>query len=574
MNSIKASLSALWRDGRTLKKRLLISFLANFTLAFTLIIFTPSEMILNNLGEFVFSFGTAFLILCTAAAVYIAVSVGITVLLKGKIFDAVICAVLSFTLCCYIQGNFMNGSLSIMNGEAVDWSLLTKPALIGLGVWAVLFAVPFVLRALFGRVWDKIVIFCAVFLITVQGAALVSGAASADLYESGVNMYLSAEGLTEVSDKNNVIVIIADYFDNDYVDILLEENPEFFDGFNGFTRYTNFTSTYKQTMPTIPYLLSDSDWRLQTTSLAFSSAAFDGHTFIDDVSSLSCKTDIYTASTYIGEKAMSHASNGVNYVPEVSLKGFLKSMAIYVAYRDLPLACKAPFWFYTADISANSVKESFDSFRESENSGMYTINDAAFYSRLKESGVTVADYGTDSNFKFIHMMGGHSPYVINENGEAVDNSTPVEQYKGFFKIVSEYLEALKRAGVYDDTTIIIMADHGIVYVQDYLTEAPMPILLVKPAGETYSDEPFKNSAAPVCQEDFHATVLKALGAPDSMCAEYGRTFWDVSEDEDRTRKFYFRVAYDGSAEEKILEYEITGDANDIANWHLTGNKWE
>lgn len=569
MDKILKKLSLLWEDSRPFKKRLLTAFLANLFLAFTLIVYTPSEMFLNSLSDFSFSFGSAVGVLAVFAIIYLIVSVGITSLLRGKVFDAVVSAVFAFTLCCYIQGNFLNGSLSILNGEAVDWTLQTKTAVLGLILWAVIFSVPFILRYFSRGVWENVIRFASFLHIIMQAVALVTLLVSTDFSAETSTKYLSKEDLYSVSDKNNVIVLLTDYFDNDYLDMMLDDDPDAFEELRGFTRYTNFTSVYKQTMPTIPYLFTASDWRLQTSAFGFAHAAFEESIFLDEVAETGAKIDLYSKTGYLSEKGISYAYNCTEDTPQISYTGLIKSMMNYVMYRDLPVALKAPFWFYTDDISNASVKKNEDS----DDSNSYMIDDVAFYDGLKKNGVTVSEYEYASNFKFIHLMGGHSPYVMNENGEASNDATALAQYKGCFKIIYEYLDDLKASGAYDNSTIIIMSDHGVVYVQDELTVAPTPILFIKPAGAD-ADSELKYSAAPVSQADFHATVLKALGADESVYSEYGRTFFDTSEDEDRERYFYFRVAYDGSPVEKILEYVIDGDANDIANWHLTGNTWE
>ena len=106
--------------------------------------------------------------------------------------------------------------------------------------------------------------------------------------------------------------------------------------------------------------------------------------------------------------------------------------------------------------------------------------------------------------------------MLDENGVDIglDNSTLDQQAKGSMKIVEEYIKQLKELGQYDNTTIIITADHGYWYFIDRpLEETTSPYMLVKPAQSAELDaEPFKVSTAPVSHMDFPATVLKAMGA--------------------------------------------------------------
>lgn len=79
---------------------------------------------------------------------------------------------------------------------------------------------------------------------------------------------------------------------------------------------------------------------------------------------------------------------------------------------------------------------------------------------FKNSGITTQN--EKNTFVMYHLNGSHGPYVMNENAEAVpENSVGVDsQTKGSFKIITDYIKELKAKGLYDNTTIIITADHG------------------------------------------------------------------------------------------------------------------
>lgn len=60
-----------------------------------------------------------------------------------------------------------------------------------------------------------------------------------------------------------------------------------------------------------------------------------------------------------------------------------------------------------------------------------------------------------------------------------------EQAKGAFKMVFDYLDELKRLGVYEDATIVITADHGQWPSngdREPMTGPRLTALFVKPAG--------------------------------------------------------------------------------------------
>lgn len=79
-----------------------------------------------------------------------------------------------------------------------------------------------------------------------------------------------------------------------------------------------------------------------------------------------------------------------------------------------------------------------------------------------------------------HLFGVHTPYTMNENCEPVEeNSVDREaQLSGIYKIISEYIAQMKEMGCYDNSTIIIKADYGGLYLYE------TPAVLVKMAGES------------------------------------------------------------------------------------------
>ena len=122
-------------------------------------------------------------------------------------------------------------------------------------------------------------------------------------------------------------------------------------------------------------------------------------------------------------------------------------------------------------------------------------------------------------------------------------------------------------GLYENATIIITGDHASVGsdAEDPFF-AHLTAIMLKPCGE--SEGEMKTSSAPIMQEDLHATVLDILGIDAEL--GYGRSILDISEGEERTRRYHFirDVKEDGTHE--IVIYEIVGSAADLGNWSVTG----
>ena len=200
----------------------------------------------------------------------------------------------------------------------------------------------------------------------------------------------------------------------------------------------------------------------------------------------------------------------------------------------------------------------------------YTTNDVQFASDLNSTGLAAVDQGATGAFRFIHLNGAHYPYTMDENCQAGSDLSRAQQAAGSMNTVSEYLRQLKALGLYDDATIIITADHGFFASSDAfaLTDfAANPIMLVKPP-ETHeqASQPYAVSQEPVSNADVLPTALAGLDCDKS---EYGV---DMLTEDDPGRVRYFSLLSKDSegVEHGLVEYEITGDANDIKNWHPTG----
>ena len=242
-------------------------------------------------------------------------------------------------------------------------------------------------------------------------------------------------------------------------------------------------------------------------------------------------------------------------------------------YRDLPWAFKPYFWFYTDEVNNGMTKqvESADS-GEQQQSTLYTMNDGAYFNKLKSTRLAATDEGEAGAFRFIHLLGGHYPFNLDENGNDIgtDNSDAIRQIRGSIKILDEYIQQLKDLGVYDNTTILVTSDHGDWGIYDEWDWPSNAIMFLKPAQSAELDaQPMKTVSTPVAHVNVQPTIIQAVGGDSS---KYGETLEQVPND-NRTRKFYCTTS-DGKNDVSIVEYEIDGWATDFNNWHKTGVVWD
>ena len=110
------------------------------------------------------------------------------------------------------------------------------------------------------------------------------------------------------------------------------------------------------------------------------------------------------------------------------------------------------------------------------------FNDPQFYADIKTQDFSVSKNDTKS-FRLYHLFGTHPGASINADGNIQPGVSRAEAARGCLRLIEEYMNRLKQQGVFDNTTIIITADHG---YSASSTDLSLPcatscIMLVKPA---------------------------------------------------------------------------------------------
>ena len=258
----------------------------------------------------------------------------------------------------------------------------------------------------------------------------------------------------------------------------------------------------------------------------------------------------------------------------MNVPGTLYSLYQMGLYRDVLWPFKWAFWYYT-----DQINESLTLYQDGAppEETIYLIDDIRYYNRLCDFGLSLEEGNYDGAYRFIHLLGSHYPFSYDENvndlGE--DNSSVLRQSEGAIKIVTTYIEELKRLGVYENTTIIITADHGYWTITlDPIEETSTPIMFVKPEQSAEADaRPIVVDEKPVSHLDLQATVLDAMGLDYS---EYSnRDEWagySMFRDIDPDRKRYYLTtdSEPDLTEVQLREYLIDGNALDWDNWSETG----
>ena len=539
-------------------RRFLLALPVAAALVLTFLFFSPLETALLNGASMKYSITATFLpVMGLTSAVCVLIGAALLAAFRGRAFDILLALCLGVALCLYAQGTFMSGSTPQLSGDDVDWGQLRGKIIVNSVIWIVLLCVPLALRR-FREFWRyaRVVLpltLCVMQLMGVVSVALRPGLVS---YEGG---YMGFDGMCDFSTQGDVLVFMVDRMDYEYTESIREQVPDFFERFDGFTSYDNAISEFAHTRPGMNYMLTGYSDTLYTEPAQdffyHSWDAGDRH-ILKDLKEAGFDVGLYgdirslLAKNYASFKpSVSNLRLGDGGVDRVKLAA---KTALLSAYRSFPLAMAR--FFRRSTGYYNAV------FRDGV---MYDGEELKIEAGMEN--MTVSDEGR--RFRFYEVHGAHSPYEYTAEGTLADKRTDaVTQARGSFEILLRIFDRLKAAGVYENATILILADHGYL-LSDYepLDHPTRIAMLYKPAGA--AGTPLDHSYAPVSLSNVPATLVKAAGLD---YAAYGTPLDEVPDDKSAVRWHIHAIAdHDvGWKDCHALYYEVGYDAADMDSWKL------
>lgn len=545
---------------KDLKKRNIVSIAVFFCM--TVFLFAPFEMYISNRTEMWFKISEFWWIPVLACLVSLVLICIIGCLLNGKgkeIYSAIIFAL---ALCMYLQGNFLNLQVGVLNGSQIEWDNYAVKMWLNIIVWVGIIISCLILCLYNTDVFKKVSRLASLFLAGVQGLTLVALLVPL-FFETDYNKdtyeFVSTEGLYDVGEEN-VVVFCLDMFDDRYFKEIYQNEPEIVKDLEGFTYFSNFTGTYSTTSYSLPHLFSGKIYYNEGSLNEWNNLRAEEGTYIDEFIDEGYELGIYSIGySTIPEKYVKCA---VNYeeAPLYITDNFRFAIDLYklVGCKYFPDILKPYIWMDGTE---------FDNWKGVKSDNIpYDGTNAAFRDGILTNGITVSE--SDKQFKFIHINASHYPYDIDENANDVekDSVTDVQCARGALRMVQWYLEELKKNDKYADTVVVITADHG-YYWDGVLTS---PVCLVKPRNSTGD---MQVSNAPTSQVDLPATIIEL--AEVNAEADYGKSVFEYEDNENRERYFYqyYLGETNSSWKWRLIEYEIDNSGNTEEYFDLTGNEY-
>ncbi|UQZ91446.1 hypothetical protein C4J81_19300 (plasmid) [Deltaproteobacteria bacterium Smac51] len=522
----------------------------------TLIIFGPIYLYLTNAGELWFGFDVVLGTVLVSGFLVWAVLMLLGRLLPRGLSDFYCALIFGLSLALYVQSYLLQGQYGLLDGKSVDWSGYGSEVLINAAAWAACLLFPFVIYKLKPAIFPQMIRKVTLLLIGIQLVVTFFLIFNVS-WRKDSTYYLSEKHLYSLSNEKNIVVFILDAFDKFFFDDLLAGDDSLPSAFRDFTYYEDTVGIYPTTRGAIPFILTGIPSYNEIPYRQYLSKAYSETPLYESIRNNGYQAGIYAIHNFVDAKFIENnqdiITNASSGRPKInSLVSFARELYLFTAMRFSPLALKKYLW-----VPVNR----FDNLQGDYDSGdtLYAVThhtDLKFYSHLTE-GINVYESGNEARpwFKVYHLLGPHGPIAYDEKLQPVNNENDdvtrpllLKQARGSLKIVEEFVRQLKKNGLYDQTAIIVMADHGIA--------SPSPLLMVK---EFNADSPFEISSVPVSYFDLPPSLLNYVAGRPGHLKD-----WVPRHEYDRLYLFYNLAHNDWFSDymPMMTEYLIKGPAKE------------
>lgn len=536
-------------------KNLIAPSIMSFVIAFMLFIYEPiityaantedywfglKELLLNNLIFFSITLVTllfiSILFYFTAKKSKKEIIYNIYVIIMFVCFTAT-----------YIQGNYLASSLPTLDGTPINWNNYTKQGIASIVLWLVLIVTNILLYIKLKVKYKKVISYISVAIFAMLFVSFISTLlTNSQIYSEKGKYTPTTNNINVLSTNNNFLILLVDMEDSKTFDKVLRENKKEA-LFKDFTYFPDTLSAYPFTRESIPYIFSGNWYEAQTSFADYYNEAMNNSPFIEQLKSKNYDINIYESELNWTDSKSLEINNIKSLNFEMDHKQFFKEETKYILFKYLPFPLKKYSKIESLDYSACR--------KESKNiTNIFTSDNKDVFNTLDKISLQSKNY-----FQFLHIDGGHYPWDMNKDLEKIENGTYEEKIESSITVIEKYLNRIKESGQYDNSIIIILADHGNNGYDPIGRQNP--ILYIKGFDELHSEMIISDKK--VSYEDLNNSIysdlLKSKKSTDLLQAI----------NSNRIRRFIWYKDYD-----KMEEQTLDGHAWETEKLIPTGAKYE
>ncbi|MBO5751364.1 MAG: hypothetical protein J6R80_03045 [Kiritimatiellae bacterium] len=480
------------------------------TLAYAAAIVMPLQSYLANVSLFPFSFGRLFLeLLIVFSAIFTILFVLLTSLKRIKFLNTIARAVfLSALICIYAESSLLSFGLPEINGGHQSELFSTSRTIWDSCVWGAILAASFAAAFKIGSAVKWIPIALAVMLTASlfdvkkevaenapQQFARSQERKKGGVITSGFEWQRDVISNFKFSREENILIFILDSMPGNVSTKTISSMPELAAKFPGFIAFTNNIAMHDCTKRGLPGLMTGEYFDPKTSSPAEYPISIYGEKsflvpFVDSGWETSFAPDFLPygfTSASITTRAEVKGKQKRDWAAILRRSKTVPYLSLFdiTVFRISPYAAKAPFLY--AKIRHDPM------FGQDESNFWY---EHAMYRTLAESTFSASP----RVLGVFHSRGAHPPLAFDKDGnklselkwggDALHDLVLNPLYN-----LGRLMDSLREKGIYENSFIIVAADHGVVIAPHEHGHHPSEsaILWIKPKGSSaalsYSNQP-------------------------------------------------------------------------------------
>ncbi len=562
---MKSWLQKKWNKGKMLAE-LKPAFFLSLTFCFMLLIYAPLELYVNNMEEFWYDAFLLFPFIIKDFFFFFAISLAgfaVAYLVAKIVYEIALYGYFVCMIACYIQGNYMIKGLPPLDGTDINWTWYRPEMIKSTIMWAAVAVI--CLIGFFILKYDKVkkaIFYISIFMVLMLASTITVLSINGDIFTKKQYEKFNKLDQFEMSTDTNFVIVMLDAIDEECFWQVWEQHPEYAEEMRDFTFYNNAMSGYAYTDHSLPLIISGEWYENKEPFSDYQIRIFKDSPFFNRL-----KEQGYTLSYYEDEYkfevgVMDGAFNNLAYTQSSLWDAplFNKRIIKMVGMKYAPYLLKPKCWF-NVDMLNNQEMTPKDE-------ELFSWKNKAFYDDVKEDDITYVD---GKRFKLIHLMGAHVPFYYDKDVNEIDNANYYTCIESSMTVTMAYLDKLREAGVYDNSVIIVLSDHGYNIEGDAVdtpqrneneTGRQHPILFIKGLNENHD---FQVSGAPISYADLVSAYYQLMdGVASDNCFEY-------KEGDQRERRY---LLYKYLGEDHMVEYVQTGYAGDESTLIPTGRVFD
>ncbi|MFH1844850.1 MAG: sulfatase-like hydrolase/transferase [bacterium] len=561
-----------------------------------------SHLYLLNTGNFTLPFSVHILPLLVLGAAYFGILYAVQYLGSRRVRTGISVGLLLIGILLWAEGTFLVGNFGAFQGGEPEWS--NNRYLLGLELVlaAILLFLALRLRSRLLRHAGFITSLLSMVSLLNMYPDFMTDRKRA---EPDIRHIFTEERIFQLSAEKNVLLFILDTFQTDAFAEILAEQPEWREVFAGFTYFPDAVSAYPKTYNSIPNLLCDV---LYDNTKPYSTFLLDAYLGASAPKNLKQNGYDIRYSSFIWLPFVAHPEVADNIVTKASYDGRMwMAQNEFLTLYNLTLFRLAPSpakpWVYNDNNFLVRVTLFLKSgahgyYHPGEEDRVYSRgNDVWDLAQLDRLLAFLSADGEKPAFRLYHLNGSHMPFNLDRDlnhigNQPITRETYRAQSEAMLALMHLVCERLRELGVYDNSLIFIIGDHGSAdhdevglheqaiqelgvdidfspadsVPSEVVIRSALPLVLVKPVDE---QGPLKMSLAPVELSDIPNTIYAEMGLESALS---GPSMFAIPAGAER-RRVHLHYRFTNWEYDKMLpltEYEITGFSWAGSSWRATG----